>query len=484
MEDTKKRKIKALAKDTGLFTISSFGSKILIFLLTPLYTSILTTQEYGVADLINTTILFLYPVLTLAIADATLRYALDKAYDKNEVFVISTVFTLLSSAVLIILKPLICLIDPAMETFWAIFVINYFLFNVHNYFSNFVKGLGKTTLFAIQGLIHTITIIASNILFLIVLKTGLKGYLYSILIGYTIPILIMFFCAKLYKYGLPFRINTKLLKDMLKYSIPMVPTILAWAINTSIDKYMIIWMHGLGPSGVYSVAHKIPTIVTTILTIFIQAWQISAITNHGSKDESQFYSMIYKCLDFVSVVGCMLVLLICKQMARVLFAKDFYVAWKCVPMLVIAAMFSSHSGFLAAAYRAEKKTKSLFVSVMVGAIVNIVLNYLLIEPLGGLGAAIATMTSFFVVWLMRVILVQRIVIVRVPILETVVSYIILIVSALLITFEVKHAEILIITGFLVICVLKRDTIRFLWKSMTALLKQACNKERLSRRKHG
>ena len=83
MNDNKK--IKTLAKDTGLFAISNFGSKILVFLLTPLYTSILTTEEYGIADLITTTIGFIYPILTLAIADATIRYALDKETDKKKV---------------------------------------------------------------------------------------------------------------------------------------------------------------------------------------------------------------------------------------------------------------------------------------------------------------------------------------------------------------------------------------------------------------
>ena len=92
----------------------------------------------------------------------------------------------------------------------------------------------------------------------------------------------------------------------------MIPTILAWAINTSIDKYMIIWRYDIGASGVYSVAHKIPTIVTTILSVFTQAWQLSVISNHGSDDESDFFTTVYKGLDFVSISGCMFVILISK----------------------------------------------------------------------------------------------------------------------------------------------------------------------------
>lgn len=463
------KKYKALARDTGLFTISSFGSKILVFLLTPLYTSILSTSDYGIADLITTTINFLYPILTLAIADASLRYALDKTNDKNEVFCVSTVFTFISLLLLLFVKPLVVLIDSSLSTYWGIFVLNYALFNIHNYFSNFIKGLEKTKLFAAQGIVHTLTIIICNIIFLVLLRMSLDGYLLSMVIGYLVPILLMFFAAKLYKYVFPFRLNKMLLLDMLKYSIPMIPTILAWAINTSIDKYMIIWMYGLGDSGVYSVAHKIPTIITTILLVFTQAWQISVISNHGSSDESQYYTTVYKGLDFVSVCGCIFVIFLSKPLASLLFAKDFFAAWQYVPMLVISAMFSSHAGFLAAAYRASKKTTSLFISVLIGSITNILLNYILLKSIGVLGAAIATAISFFAVWLVRIIMIQKIVRVEISIPKTIATYFCLFLSASIITIDIKNAELITSLLFVAIIVINRSTLVSLINLATKIL---------------
>lgn len=471
MSEQINRKYKTLAKDTALFTISSFGSKILVFLLTPLYTSILAASEYGIADLITTTIHFIYPILTLAIADATLRYALDKSTDKQAVFGISTAFVLLSVGVLLLIRPLIGMIDSSLEQYWWIFVLNYFLFNIHNYFSNFVKALGRTALFSVQGLLHTATIITCNILFLVVWKLGLTGYLWSMIIGYTVPIALMFFAAKLHRYLFPFRIDWKLLVDMMKYCIPMVPTLLAWSINTSITKYMIIWMYDIGTSGVFSVAHKIPTIITTILSVFTQAWQISVISNHGSEDESRFYTTVYHGLDFVSVSGCMAVFLLCKWMAGFLFAKEFFVAWQYVPMLVLAAMFSSHAGFLAAAYRAAKKTKSLFVSVLVGAVINVVLNYILLKHIGVVGAAIGTAVSFFAVWLVRIIRIQRIVKVEVDVLQTVLCYALLVGSAIVVTYETPYCYAIIPVAYVLICVIKRKTIVSLLSGLMGFVKK-------------
>ncbi|QTE71033.1 oligosaccharide flippase family protein [Clostridiales bacterium FE2011] len=478
MEINKSSKYKSLAKDTGLFTISNFGSKILAFLFTPLYTRVLATTEYGIADLITTTISFIYPILTLAIADATLRYALDKNEDKNTVFGVSSLFTIISVFVLLVFKPFICLIDSSLDKFWMIFVLNYALFNIHNLLSNFVKGLGKTTLFAIQGILHTVTIIICNVLFLVGFRMGLYGYLWSIIIGYCTPILVMFFAAKIYKYIVPFKIEKNLLLDMLKYSIPMIPTILAWAINTSIDRYMIIWMYGLGDSGIYSVAHKIPTILTTILSIFSQAWQISVITNHGSKDESQYYSNVYKGLDFISLSGCFFIILTCKLLASLLFANNYFIAWQYVPMLLISAMFSSHAGILAAAFRAEKKTKSLFVSVLAGSILNIVLNYVLLKTIGVIGAAIATAVSFFIVWLVRIISIQKIVKVQIPIVSTGICYSLLFIISILTMLDFPYAWITIILAYIIVCYFQRDTIKGIFQGIMNIYRKRKETEKV------
>lgn len=472
-------KSKKLATDTILFGISTFGSRILVFLLTPLYTAVLLTQEYGVADLINTTVNLIYPVLTLAIADATLRYALDKGCSKRAVLNNSIAITCLSLLFLLALYPLIRRLNTEMtvqlSSYWGYFAAIYGAYNFHLCFSNFVKGIGKTKLYAVQGIVQTLTVILCNIYFLLIAKIGLRGYLLSVIIGHVVPTVLMFVAGGLVKYIVPFELDRKLLGDMLKYSIPMIPTILSWAINTSIDKYMIIWLYGMGASGVYSVAHKIPTIITTILNVFIQAWQISVISNYGSEDQSRFYTKVYKGLDLVSISGCMFVIFICRDISRLLFANEFFAAWQYVPMLVLAAMFSSHAGFLAAAYRAAKKTKSLFVSVFMGALVNICLNLVLLRKIGVLGAAVATAASFFTVWLVRIIRIQKIIRVEVELLPTAVAYVLLFLSATLVTLDIPYARLVLAASYLLICVIRRETLRTLITGMLGLLRRGGKK---------
>lgn len=467
-----KTKYKTLAKDMGLFSISSFGTKLLFFFLTPLYTSYLTTNDYGIADILTTTNNFIYPLLTLAITDATLRYSLDKQYNKKNVFCISTLITLISIVALCIFRPMLTIIDPSLDYYWSMFLFIYGLSNILGYIANFVKGLGRTKLFAVQGIIQTVTIIISNIILLVVLRMGVDGYLLSMVIGYVVPIVLLIIKARLYKYISPFKIDKELLKDMLKYSIPLIPTMLLWSVNTTIDKYMIIHMYSLSDSGIYSIAHKIPSIISTVFSIFLSAWYISAITNYGSDDESEYYTNIYKTLDIIGILGSMIIIILNKYLAGLLYAKDFFVAWRYVPFLLVSSMFSSYSGFIASAYRASKKTKRLLVSVVVGAIINIVLNYILLKYIGVLGAAIATTASFFIVWLIRIISVQKIVKININVIPTVISYSLLLLSVIISTLDnIPHVMIYNLFFLLTIIIINRKTIRFYFTIAKDLLRK-------------
>lgn len=94
------KKYKYLLKNIGLLTVSNFASKILSFLLVPLYTSILTTKEYGVYDIFNTTVLLLIPIFTIDIVDAVLRFSLDDKVDNNDVYTIGNILTFVSTLIL------------------------------------------------------------------------------------------------------------------------------------------------------------------------------------------------------------------------------------------------------------------------------------------------------------------------------------------------------------------------------------------------
>lgn len=471
-------KKKQLAVDTVLFGLSTFGSKILVFLLTPLYTAVLMTEEYGVADLLNTTVHLIYPVLTLAITDATLRYSLDKNYSAKAVLGNSVLVTTCSVIMLMSLYPIVSSIKSEIavqiSNLWPYFLAMYIAYNFNLCFSNFIKGIGKTKLFAIQGIVHTITVIVCNIYFLLIAKTGVQGYLLSNIIGFAVPTILVFFAGELSKYIIPFKLDKNLLKEMLKYSIPMIPTLLAWSINMYINKYMLIGLlpagDGLSASGIFSVANKIPSLLTAVLSIFLQAWQLSAITNMNDSDESSFYTKVYGALDIVSLMGCLLIIPISKTASTILFDPDYYSAWQYIPFLTLSAYFSCLSGFLASAFRAYKKTGQLFVSVALGAVFNVILNIVLIKIIGPLGAAIATAVSFMITWIVRMVTIQRLVAVKINLLKTIITYFLMIFSCCLISFDFPHANMYYIVFSIIILVLNLKDIMCIISSILGFAK--------------
>lgn len=454
------KKYKTLFTDTAAFTISNFASKILVFLLLPLYTAILSTEEYGIADLITNTVNVVYPILTLSIMEATLRFAFDKDVNKEDVLSNSLFVIFISEAIIVVATPLIRYVSSEMFDYWGWFALIFLGSNIQQVLSQYVKGIGKTKNFAISGVIQTVVMIAGNIITLVILKWRVFGYLFSIAAGYFVASLYLIVAAKIKIKRI--RINRSLLGEMLQFSIPTIPTIVAWWISTSADKYIIIAYLGIAASGVYSVSYKIPSILTMFTSLFTSAWTLSAIQNVDEQDNAQFHTVVYQYFNIANVLACSALILLSQIFAQILFGKEFYIAWHYVPLLLVAYVFSGLAGFLSGSFRAAKETKGLFSSTVIGAIVNILLNFYFIKKFGNMGAAITTMIGFAVTFYIRSQSVKKIIDIKINLIKDSVVYLLLIVQALTMSLEVTYSYIFGVSIFLIIVILY-------WKEISQII---------------
>ena len=92
-------KLKYLSKNIALFSISNFVSKILVFLLVPFYTNVLTTYEYGIADVIQVTLLLLVPMVTLNIGEAALRFGVEEVNNRQSIYLVGIKYVLRASII-------------------------------------------------------------------------------------------------------------------------------------------------------------------------------------------------------------------------------------------------------------------------------------------------------------------------------------------------------------------------------------------------
>lgn len=399
-----REKYQYLTKNVLIFAISSFGTKFLSFLLVPFYTSVLTTAEYGIADIITTTATLMMYVCTVNIADAVLRFAIERKKSQKEILVFGIRVLLIGSLVAILFLTItsqLHLVDwPIM---YYIFIFLYFWSTaLYQIMSSYLRALDKVVEVAVAGIISTAVMIAGNIVFLLVIKIGIYGYLLSMVLG---PVVASVYCmikadVKGHDY-IKCVCSTAVQKEMLQYCAPLIFNNIALWINAFLDKYFVTAICGVETNGIYAVASKIPTILATFYTVFSQAWTLSAIKEFDGDDSDGFFGNTYSIYNAAIAMACSIVILFNIPLARILYAKDFFTAWNYSSVLLISIMFNALTAFLGSIFSAVKDSKVIASTTVVSAICNIVLNILMIPKFGALGAAIATAASYMVMWMLR-----------------------------------------------------------------------------------
>ncbi|MGO6413635.1 oligosaccharide flippase family protein [Streptococcus pneumoniae] len=395
-------KYKELAKNTGIFALANFSSKILIFLLVPIYTRVLTTTEYGFYDLVYTTIQLFVPILTLNISEAVMRFLMKDGVSKKSVFSIAVLDIFIGSiafALLLLVNNLFSLSDLISQYSIYIFVIFVF-YTLNNFLIQFSKGIDKIGVTAISGVISTAVMLAMNVILLVVFDWGLLGFFIANVCGYVIPCIYIVSRLRLWEL-FEIKIDKKLQWEMVYYALPLVLNILSWWVNNTSDRYIVTAIVGIQASAIISVAYKIPQILFTISAIFIQSWQISAIKIQEDKSDTTFVSnmlLYYNALLLIIASG---IILFVKPISNILFGISFYSAWELVPFLIISSLFNAISGCIGAIMGAKMDTHNIAKSALVGMIANIILNIVLTFLMGPQGITISTLIASFLIFYMR-----------------------------------------------------------------------------------
>ena len=401
-------KYKKLIGNTVIFAIGSFSSKLLVFLLMPLYTRVLTTSDYGVMDIIVNTSNLLIPIVMVSINEGIIRFGLDRSVRKSDVLSTGLGVCLAGFLVFGLFIPLMKRVEFISS--YTMLIYAYVLAGcLKSVVSQFVRAIGYVKLYALDGILSTFTTVVFNILLLVVFKWGINGYVLSTVLSNVLSVLFLFWIANLKKFVKPRQVSPAIAKAMLVYSLPLIPTTIFWWITNVSGRYMVTYFLGESANGLFSVAYKIPTVITMISGIFSQAWQISAVTEADDPGQSRFYSDIFSSYQTVVFMCASGVLLLIKPITAILVSEAFYPSWKYVPFLVLSVIFSCFVTFLGTFYMVAKKNAMALVTTCVGAGLNLVLNYFLIPKYGVNGAAFATFACYFTVFVLRAVDTRRIV---------------------------------------------------------------------------
>lgn len=395
-------KKKQLAKNTIIIFFGRVCTQLISFFLLPLYTSYLATKEYGTVDLIQTYVTLLVPIITLELEMSIFRFLIDSRKSEKETNkLISNNFFILGISLSIF--SILYIIVSSFVTIpyrWLI-LVDIIVCVLSGNFLQVARGFGKTLDYAISCILTGLTTVISNIILICFVHMQAEGMIISMALANFICSLYLFIRLKLYS-KINFKIvDFKQIKEMYKYSLPLIPNSISWWIINVSDRSIISIVLGASANGLYAISNKFPTIISSLTGVFNLSWSESAALHINSSDRDEFFSDItntilrlFMALG-VGMLACM------PFVFPILIDVKYNDAYNYIPFLVLGTVFNVAICLYSQVYLAKKLSKQVASTAIVGAIINILINVIFIKQIGLYAAAISTMISYFVMMVYR-----------------------------------------------------------------------------------
>lgn len=392
---------KELMKNTFIIAIGKFSTQVISYFLLPLYTSILTTSEYGIYDFLVTACIFLVPFITLLMEESMFRFLIDEETKIGKMKVMSNVciYSVFSMIIWCLLLLIVLTLFKFKYTFvFMLYIISCIFITLNNSIS---RGMGKIKVYSLSNFILSILTIILNILFIVTFRMGTKGLLYATIIANIITSLFVFFKLKVYSYIKFKYVKKKTLKKLVTYSYPLVPNSIGWSIINISDRLIITLFLGSSSNGIYAMANKFPNIINTFSGFFFTAFKENASKVIKDNNYKEYYDNIQEIVHRAFMSISLLLITGVPFIFNLFINKAYSDAYNYIPILVIALYYGNMSGFYGSLFVAFKETKTIGRSTIVGAILNLLVNLILIKYVGIYAAVISTLVSNYVVNLYR-----------------------------------------------------------------------------------
>ena len=387
--------------NTIIIAIGKLSTQIVSFLLLRLYTSELTTAEYGTYDFLVTVSTFLLPIITMLMEESMFRFLIDAndLKSKKRVITGTIAYTIVGTSVFTILATIIM---GAMKYEYTLVFILFVISNVLIGLSNALsRGMGKIKLYSLSNFILGASTIILNIIFIVNLKLGVSGLLWSNTVANSITAIIVLMMLHLPLFISEKDLSKNTISEMLRYSIPLVPNNLSWIIISLSDRLMLTWMTGADANGIYSIANKFPNIIYTFYGFFSTAWKESAARIIKENNKTEYYNSIYKDIKFFLKAIVLGLIAIMPFVFPLLVDSSYNEAYIYIPILIISIYYTNMSNFYGGIFTAFKNTKIMGSTTVLSAIINITINLIFIPKFGIYAAAFSTLISNAIVFAYR-----------------------------------------------------------------------------------
>lgn len=394
---------KDLVKNTMIITIGRISTQFVSFLLLPLYTALLSTEEYGTVDLITTIVQLCVPIVSMMIDQATFRYLLNAKSYKEEKVVISSSFWLLTGFNLCFAGIYCVVCSFADIPYKGMIILIMIATTYSNLYLQIARGLRNTFYYSLGSFVCSAVTIILNVVCIVGLHMGVYGMLLATLIGNLCCSIFILIKLRIYRYISFVNINKQTLRGELKYSIPLVPNQLSiWIMNSS-DRVIVSLFLGTAANGILAASHKFATIYLTLFNIFQLAWHETGALHFYDEDRDEFFSeMLEKILVIFSII-CIAMIIVLPIVFGWFIDLSFDDAYYYIPIYLTASLFNVVIGTLGVVYVATKKTFEIAKTTILSAIINVIVHVLLISYVGLYAASISTLIGYLITMKYRII---------------------------------------------------------------------------------
>ena len=398
---------KELIKNTGILMIAKISTQVVNFLLIPLYTSLLTTEEYGVIDIYTSLAMIIVPFLTLQVEMGLFRYFILSKEENDKTEIISS-----SYFIVIVIQFIISII------YWITAIIIHLeskelLYGYYISQALYVvllqtcRAKGSNFDYGLASFICSALTVVLNVLFIRVFHMKVEGILISAIIAQLVSSIYMIIRTKLLNYMKLVGIKVRKIKELITYSVPLVINqIASWTINYS-DHLIIFNVWGKGDNGIYSIATKFSNILNTFFGVYNVAWTESVVRSMDDKDDNKYISQVFELtfnIYILLIIGILTILPFCFD---ILVKGEFKEAYQQIPFLLIAMLFSGMAATLGSIYIAYNKTKEVSATTVLASICNIIVHFILLRKFKLYAASISTLVSFVMLYVYRTIALKK-----------------------------------------------------------------------------
>jgi O-antigen/teichoic acid export membrane protein len=409
--------LKSSVRDTFIYSIGTFASKLAGFILVPLYTNkdYLSEVDYGVLNLLEANLQFTISVFGLGLCYAYERWYWDKDHldKRNSIFFSILLVTACLSILLVIgLSPFagffsdILFKSPNHAFVLQLMLLTAGLEIISQTPNSLIRLKERPTLFSIANVMKLTVSIIFTVIFTTQFHLGLEGVYYAQIIGLLVYFTIL---SKFLLTHITFRFEGKAVVDMIRFRFPFLLPIIALNIFSFNDRFVISNLYGVVDAGIYSLGAKLAnTIKTFVITAIWLALTPTIYKMMNDPSHKRFYSKVMTYLGFTIIILVMFFSFFSKELVSLFATEQIYIAaYQVIPLTSLGIFFGLLKDVSLIGLNITKKTRSIaFTTILVSAI-NLLLNMVLVKYLGMMGAAVAGLVAQLLFFLIVYRIAQR-----------------------------------------------------------------------------